>query len=46
MSHDVGTLFKSWLESGEARLQPLTLPQRELWENPAMADIPFPIPEG
>ncbi|MEI6653252.1 MAG: condensation domain-containing protein [Verrucomicrobiota bacterium] len=25
--------FKQWLESGEARLQPLTLPQRELWEN-------------
>jgi hypothetical protein len=25
--------FKLWLESGEARLQPVTLPQRELWEN-------------
>ena len=25
--------FKQWLESGEARLLPLTLPQRELWEN-------------
>ena len=25
--------FKRWLESGEARLQPVTLPQRELWEN-------------
>jgi len=26
--------FKRWLESGEARLQPITLPQRELWESP------------
>ncbi len=25
--------FKRWLESGEARLQPVSLPQRELWEN-------------
>ncbi len=33
MSQDVRTQFKSWLESGEARLQPITLPQRELWEN-------------
>jgi Condensation domain len=24
--------FKQWLESGEARLYPLTFPQRELWE--------------
>lgn len=24
--------LKQWLESGEARLHPLTLPQRELWE--------------
>jgi Condensation domain len=24
--------FKQWLESGEARLHPLTFPQRELWE--------------
>lgn len=24
--------FKQWLESGEAYLHPLTLPQRELWE--------------
>jgi Condensation domain len=30
--------FKQWLESGEARLHPLTLPQRELWEtSPAPA---------
>ena len=33
MSQDVRAQFKSWLESGEARLQPITLPQRELWEN-------------
>jgi hypothetical protein len=33
MSQDPRALFKSWLESGEARLQPITLPQRELWEN-------------
>ncbi len=33
MSPDPRTLFKQWLESGEARLQPITLPQRELWEN-------------
>ena len=39
MSQDPRALFKSWLESGEARLQPLTLPQRELWEN-------SPIPVG
>ena len=25
--------FKQWLESGEARLQPVSFPQRELWEN-------------
>jgi hypothetical protein len=30
--------FKQWLESGEACLHPLTLPQRELWEtSPAPA---------
>ncbi|MEX1115179.1 MAG: condensation domain-containing protein [Akkermansiaceae bacterium] len=33
MSQDPRTQFKAWLESGEARLQPITLPQRELWEN-------------
>ena len=33
MSLDPREQFKSWLKSGEARLQPLTLPQRELWEN-------------
>jgi len=36
---DPRTQFKLWLESGEARLQPVTLPQRELWENP-------PVPVG
>ena len=39
MSQDPRALFKSWLESGEARLQPVTLPQRELWEN-------SPVPVG
>lgn len=33
MSQDVRAQFKAWLETGEARLQPVTLPQRELWEN-------------
>ncbi|MCX6872957.1 MAG: condensation domain-containing protein [Verrucomicrobia bacterium] len=33
MSQDPRAQFKQWLESGEACLQPLTLPQRELWEN-------------
>jgi Condensation domain len=33
MSQDPRAQFKRWLESGEARLQPVTLPQRELWEN-------------
>ncbi len=32
MSEDPRAQFKRWLESGEARLQPVTLPQRELWE--------------
>lgn len=32
MSPDPRTQFKQWLETGQARLQPLTLPQRELWE--------------
>jgi len=31
--------LRQWLESGEARLQPLSFPQRELWEN-------SPIPVG
>jgi len=33
MPQDPRTQFKQWLENGEARLQPVTLPQRELWEN-------------
>jgi hypothetical protein len=33
MPLDPRAQFKAWLESGEARLQPVTLPQRELWEN-------------
>jgi len=32
MPEDPRAQFKRWLESGEARLQPVTLPQRELWE--------------
>ncbi|MES2476326.1 MAG: condensation domain-containing protein [Verrucomicrobiota bacterium] len=37
MAQDPRALFKSWLESGEARLQPITLPQRELWETSPVA---------
>src|SRR5450631_4304271 len=32
MPEDKRTRLKQWLESGEIRLQPLTFPQRELWE--------------
>ncbi|MHA3774750.1 condensation domain-containing protein [Verrucomicrobiota bacterium sgz303538] len=32
MPEDKRARLKRWLESGEARLQPLTFPQRELWE--------------
>lgn len=32
MTSDSRARLKSWLESGEATLHPLTLPQRELWE--------------
>src|SRR5215212_9689735 len=32
MSEDRRTRLKRWLQSGEVSLQPLTLPQRELWE--------------
>lgn len=39
MHQDTRTRLKQWLESGEARLQPLTLPQRELWET-------SPVPPG
>ncbi|MEA3209602.1 MAG: hypothetical protein QOE70_2659 [Chthoniobacter sp.] len=38
MSGDKRIRLKQWLESGEARLDPLTFPQRELWErSPAPA---------
>jgi hypothetical protein len=33
MSEDGRTRLKRWLESGEVSLQPLTFPQRELWES-------------
>lgn len=36
MSGDKRTRLKQWLESGEARLHPLTFPQRELWETSAV----------
>ena len=39
MSEDPQTRLKRWLESGEIRLQPLTYPQRELWET-------SPVPAG
>lgn len=39
MSVDKRALLKQWLASGEARLQPLTFPQRELWEA-------SPVPAG
>lgn len=39
MSQDTRSRLKQWLESGEARLQPLTFPQRELWEA-------SPVPPG
>jgi hypothetical protein len=32
MSQDNRARLKQWLENGDARLQPLTFPQRELWE--------------
>src|SRR2546423_1275311 len=37
MSEEKRDRFRRWLESGEARLHPLTFPQRELWEaSPAL----------
>lgn len=39
MPEDNRARLKQWLESGEARLHPLTLPQRELWEA-------SPVPAG
>ncbi len=39
MPADQRARLKQWLESGEAQLHPLTLPQRELWEtSPVPAD--------
>jgi hypothetical protein len=32
MAEDKRALLKQWLASGKTRLQPLTFPQRELWE--------------
>ena len=37
MPADQRTRLKQWLESGEAQLQPLTFPQRELWETSPVA---------
>ena len=37
MELDNRARLKQWLESGEARLQPLTFPQRELWETSPVA---------
>jgi hypothetical protein len=39
MPEDTRSRLKQWLESGEARLQPLSFPQRELWET-------SPVPAG
>ncbi len=39
MAQDHRARLKQWLESGETRLQPLTFPQRELWEA-------SPVPAG
>jgi hypothetical protein len=41
MSEKKRAVFKQWLSSGQTRLQPLTFPQRELWETSpvAVADI-------
>jgi hypothetical protein len=37
MEQDNRARLKQWLESGEARLQPLAFPQRELWETSPVA---------
>jgi hypothetical protein len=41
MSQDSRTRLKQWLASGEVRIQPLSFPQRELWEASPMpaADV-------
>jgi Condensation domain len=40
MSGDKRAQLKQWLESGKAQIQPLTFPQRELWET-----SPVPVPD-
>lgn len=37
MPEDRRARLKQWLESGEAQLQPLTFPQREIWETSPVA---------
>jgi Condensation domain len=37
MALDKRAALKQWLESGKGRLQPLTFPQRELWETSPVA---------
>jgi hypothetical protein len=41
MSGDKRALLKDWLASGKAHLQPLTFPQRELWEASPVAVTDF-----
>ena len=41
MSQENRARLKQWLESGEIRLEPLTFPQRELWEC-----SPFPVADS
>jgi hypothetical protein len=41
MTEDKRARLKQWLASGEVRLQPLSFPQRELWEASAV-----PVPDG
>ncbi|HEY4284381.1 MAG TPA: condensation domain-containing protein [Chthoniobacterales bacterium] len=41
MSSDPRSRLKQWLDSGEAELHPLTLPQRELWES-----SPLPVEDN
>ncbi|MGA0850219.1 MAG: condensation domain protein, partial [Chthoniobacterales bacterium] len=36
MADDARARLKEWLASGQARLVPLTFPQRELWETAAV----------
>lgn len=36
MPDDIRTRLKEWLASGAARLEPLTFPQREIWETSAV----------